>query len=104
MLELEDRAAPLSRHGQPLRIAHVAPLLEPVPPRLYGGTERVIAHLVDAQLAAGHDVTLFASGDSRTGARLVPGCTSALRLAGRQAEAAALHQVQIERVLTHAGE
>ena len=48
------------------RIAQIAPLAESVPPRLYGGTERVVAHLTDALVAAGHDVTLFASGDART--------------------------------------
>ncbi|HYR00643.1 MAG TPA: glycosyltransferase family 4 protein, partial [Casimicrobiaceae bacterium] len=45
-----------------LRIAQIAPLAESVPPRLYGGTERVVAHLTDALVAAGHEVTLFASG------------------------------------------
>src|SRR5512147_1982146 len=53
-----------------LRIAQIAPLAESVPPRLYGGTERVVAHLTDALVAAGHDVTLFASGEARTSARL----------------------------------
>src|SRR5687768_10346074 len=51
-----------------MRIAQVAPLYEAVPPRLYGGTERVVAHLTDALVALGHDVTLFASAEARTSA------------------------------------
>ncbi len=50
----------------PLKIAQIAPLAEAVPPRLYGGTERVVAHLTDSLVELGHDVTLFASGDART--------------------------------------
>ena len=63
-----------------MRIAEVAPLFESVPPALYGGTERVVAYLTDELVAQGHDVTLFASGDSRTSARLVPASPRALRL------------------------
>src|SRR5438309_3870616 len=55
-----------------LRIAQIAPLAERVPPLKYGGTERVIATLTDELVRRGHDVTLFASGDSRTRARLAP--------------------------------
>ena len=65
-----------------MRIAQIAPLAEAVPPRLYGGTERVVAWLTDALVAQGHDVTLYASGDSRTSARLVPCANEALRLQG----------------------
>jgi glycosyltransferase involved in cell wall biosynthesis len=65
-----------------LRIAQVAPLQESVPPRLYGGTERIVSYLTETLVSAGHAVTLFASGDSCTSARLVPCCASALRLAG----------------------
>jgi len=65
-----------------MRIAQVAPLVESVPPALYGGTERVIHWLCEELLQRGHEVTLFASGDSRTRARLVPGAPRALRLAG----------------------
>lgn len=61
-----------------MRIAQVAPLFESVPPKLYGGTERVIAHLTDELVAQGHEVTLFASGDSETRARLIPACPRAL--------------------------
>jgi len=61
-----------------LRIAQVAPLFESVPPQLYGGTERVVAWLTEELVALGHDVTLFASGDSRTSARLEPACPVSL--------------------------
>ncbi|HZI83913.1 MAG TPA: glycosyltransferase family 4 protein [Casimicrobiaceae bacterium] len=64
----------------PLRIAQIAPLIEAVPPRLYGGTERVVAHLADALVTLGQDVTLFASGDARTRARLVAVRDQAIRL------------------------
>ena len=63
-----------------MRIAQVAPLAESVPPKLYGGTERVVAWLVDELVNLGHEVTLFASGDSVTGAELIPVCPRALRL------------------------
>lgn len=63
-----------------MKIAQIAPLIESVPPRLYGGTERIVSYLTEELLAQGHDVTLFASGDSVTSARLVPCCAQALRL------------------------
>jgi glycosyltransferase involved in cell wall biosynthesis len=63
-----------------MRIAQVAPLAEAVPPKLYGGTERVVAYLTDALVELGHDVTLFASGDSATKATLSPVWPRALRL------------------------
>ena len=63
-----------------LRIAQVSPLYESVPPKLYGGTERVVSYLTEELVDLGHDVTLFASGDSQTKARLVPCCPKALRL------------------------
>lgn len=65
-----------------MRIAQVAPLAEAVPPKLYGGTERVVSWLTEELVERGHDVTLFASGDSQTAARLVPLCPQGLRLAG----------------------
>ncbi|SIO61776.1 Glycosyltransferase involved in cell wall bisynthesis [Singulisphaera sp. GP187] len=61
-----------------MRIAQVAPLYESVPPKLYGGTERVVSYLTEELVRQGHEVTLFASGDSRTNARLVAGCPRAL--------------------------
>lgn len=65
-----------------MRIAQVAPLAEAVPPKLYGGTERVVSWLTEELVERGHDVTLFASGDSQTSAKLVTCCPQALRLAG----------------------
>jgi glycosyltransferase involved in cell wall biosynthesis len=62
-----------------MRIAQVAPLHEAVPPKLYGGTERVVSYLTEELVALGHDVTLFASGDSTTRAKLVAGWPRALR-------------------------
>jgi glycosyltransferase involved in cell wall biosynthesis len=63
-----------------MRIAQVAPLHESVPPILYGGTERVVSYLTEELVGLGHEVTLFASGDSTTTARLIPACPNSLRL------------------------
>jgi glycosyltransferase involved in cell wall biosynthesis len=63
-----------------MRIAQVAPLWESVPPKLYGGTERIVSYVTEELVRMGHDVTLFASGDSVTGGRLEPICPQALRL------------------------
>jgi glycosyltransferase involved in cell wall biosynthesis len=65
-----------------MRVAQVAPLYESVPPKLYGGTERVVSYLTEEFVAEGHDVTLYASGDSVTTAELRPICEHALRLKG----------------------
>lgn len=63
-----------------MRIAQIAPLYEAVPPKLYGGTERIVAHLTDALVNLGHEVTLFASADSQTRATLAPMRDQAIRL------------------------
>jgi glycosyltransferase involved in cell wall biosynthesis len=63
-----------------MKIAQIAPLMESVPPRFYGGTERIASYLTEELVEQGHDVTLFASGDSITAAKLVPCCPQALRL------------------------
>src|SRR3954447_7680278 len=63
-----------------MKIAQIAPLFESVPPRLYGGTERVVSWLTDELVRLGHEVTLFASGDSETAARLIPVTHRSLRL------------------------
>ena len=63
-----------------MRIAQISPLFEAVPPKLYGGTERVVYSLTEELVAMGHDVTLFASGDSVTSATLAPMLEKALRL------------------------
>jgi glycosyltransferase involved in cell wall biosynthesis len=81
-----------------MRIAQVAPLTEAVPPRLYGGTERVVHWLTEELVALGHDVTLFASGDSRTSAKLDATWPKALRLDGSVRDPNALHMVMLERV------
>ena len=81
-----------------MRIAQVAPLYESVPPRLYGGTERVVAWLSDALVRRGHDVTLFASADSTTAARLVPCAPRGLRLDDRAPDPLLAHVAEIGMV------
>ena len=85
-----------------MRIAQVAPLIESVPPKHYGGTERIVSYLTEELVRAGHDVTLFASGDSVTQARLIPGCRASLRLDKLSVDHLAHHLVMIDRVLEHA--
>lgn len=63
-----------------MKIAQIAPLYEAVPPKFYGGTERVVAHLCDALVELGHEVTLFAAADARTHADLIPVRDQAIRL------------------------
>lgn len=82
-----------------MRIAQVAPLIESVPPQGYGGTERVVAYLTDALVALGHEVTLFASGDSRTDARLVAITERSLRLDPNVVDPIAHQVLEIERVV-----
>src|SRR6201987_5419331 len=81
-----------------MRIAQIAPLTEAVPPKLYGGTERVVHWLTEELVALGHDVTLFASGDSITSATLEPMWDQALRLSGSVRDPNALHMLMLERV------
>jgi glycosyltransferase involved in cell wall biosynthesis len=85
-----------------MRIAQVAPLTEAIPPKLYGGTERVVSWLTEELVALGHDVTLFASGDSRTKARLEPIWPRALRLDGKVRDPMALHMAMLEHVYQRA--
>jgi len=85
-----------------LRIAQVAPLYESVPPKLYGGTERVVSYLTEELVRQGHRVTLFASGDSRTSAELVTVCGHALRLETAPSAAVALHTLLIEAAFARA--
>jgi glycosyltransferase involved in cell wall biosynthesis len=82
-----------------MRIAQVAPLYESVPPKLYGGTERVVSYLTEELVRQGHEVTLFASGDSLTEARLVPVCKQSLRLAPSCVDTLPHHVLLVERVL-----
>src|SRR5712675_3216050 len=81
-----------------LRIAQLAPLYERVPPRLYGGTERMVSFITEELVRRGHEVTLFASGDSRTCARLVPCCDEALRLSGKPELAGSLQLAMLAEV------
>ena len=82
-----------------MKIAQVAPLYESVPPKLYGGTERVVSYLTEALVDEGHDVTLFASGDSQTAARLIPACSRSLRLHPDCVDQIAHHYVMLQEVL-----
>ena len=86
-----------------MRIAQIAPLAESVPPKLYGGTERVVSYLTEELVRLGHDVTLFASGDSETSARLVACAPRALRLHGVKDPLAQI-ALQLERVRQQAHE
>ena len=86
-----------------MKIAQIAPLYESVPPKLYGGTERVVSYLTEELVRQGHDVTLFASGDSQTRARLESVCDSALRLT-RCADPLAHHILMLDQVLDRAPE
>jgi len=81
-----------------MKIAQVAPLYESVPPRLYGGTERIVSYLTEELVRQGHDVTLYASGDSRTAARLAPAWPRALRLDPGHVDRLAPHLVMLEQV------
>jgi glycosyltransferase involved in cell wall biosynthesis len=85
-----------------MRIAQVAPLAESVPPRLYGGTERIVAWLVEELVELGHDVTLFASGDSATRATLVPVWPRALRFGRPRSDPVAAQAALLEAVAEHA--
>lgn len=87
-----------------MRIAQIAPLAESVPPQLYGGTERIVSYLTEALVADGHDVTLFASGDSQTSARLRPAVRSALRLNPAVTDALPHQMVLLDQVRAHAAE
>lgn len=87
-----------------MRIAQVAPLFEAVPPKLYGGTERVVSFLTEELVRLGHDVTLFASGDSVTTARLVPFWPRAMRLDATVRDCFAPHMYMFEMVARRAHE
>jgi glycosyltransferase involved in cell wall biosynthesis len=87
-----------------MRIAQVAPLYESVPPKYYGGTERVVSYLTEELVRQGHKVTLFASGDSETKGRLVAACQQSLRLDKRCQNQMAHHFVMLEHVFQRASE
>jgi glycosyltransferase involved in cell wall biosynthesis len=87
-----------------MKIAQVAPLWESVPPRLYGGTERIVSYLTEELVREGHDVTLFASGDSRTSAKLVPCGPTSLRLNPEVKDWVPYHIMMLEEVRQRADE
>jgi glycosyltransferase involved in cell wall biosynthesis len=87
-----------------MKIAQVAPLYESVPPKLYGGTERIVSYLTEELIKQGHDVTLFASGDSVTKARLIPAVKKSLRLQNEFVDSVAHHIVLIQEVIERANE
>src|SRR5436309_1983396 len=87
-----------------MRIAQVAPLYESVPPLAYGGTERVVSYLTEELVRQGHQVTLFASGDSVTKAKLVAPCPRSLRLDPGCVDQQALHFVMLEEVYRRASQ
>ena len=90
--------------GDRLRIAQVAPLVESVPPRHYGGTERIVAYLTEELVRLGHKVTLFASGDSVTSAELVPVCRRSFRQNKRAKDYLSREVLLMDHVMQRAGE
>lgn len=90
--------------GDKLRIAQVAPLVESVPPRHYGGTERIVAYLTEELVRLGHKVTLFASGDSTTSAELVPVCRRSFRQNKRAKDYLSREVLLMDHVMQRASE
>ena len=82
-----------------MRIAQVSPLCESIPPRRYGGTERVVHFITEELVRRGHEVTLFASGDSRTSAELFPCVPEALRLAGYDGDPTVPELIQLDQLM-----
>src|SRR5919106_846973 len=87
-----------------MRIAQVAPLIESVPPKHYGGTERIVSYLTEELVRAGHDVTLFASGDSVTNAQLIASCERSLRKNERCKDPVAREVLLVDHVIEHVSE
>lgn len=85
-----------------MKIAQVSPLIESVPPKKYGGTERIVSYLTEALVSAGHDVTLFASGDSITSADLCAVVPESLRLSSVRKDPIIQHMLQMEEVARQA--
>src|SRR4030081_952713 len=91
------RSTVLRLHGvHRMKIAQIAPLTESVPPKLYGGTERVVSYITEALVELGHDVTLFASGDSKTAAKLEAVWPRAVRLDPAIRDRVAPHMLLME--------
>jgi glycosyltransferase involved in cell wall biosynthesis len=89
---------PVSLEAKTMKIAQIAPLMESVPPRLYGGTERIVSYLADELVRLGHEVTLFASGDSVSSANLVPCVPEALRLDANVRDPIPYYMLMLDRV------
>src|ERR1700745_3996647 len=87
-----------------MKIPQIAPLFESVPPKTYGGTERVVSYLTEELVRQGQEITLFASGDSVTAARFVAGSERSLRLDENCVDHLAHQVVQLEQVFKHARE
>jgi glycosyltransferase involved in cell wall biosynthesis len=87
-----------------MRIAQIAPLDESVPPKLYGGTERIVSYLTEELVTQGHEVSLFASGDSKTSARLIPCCEVAQRLSHSERDTLPRRMMMLENVFGRRGE
>ena len=87
-----------------MKIAQIAPLMESIPPRLYGGSERVVSYLTEELVAQGHDVTLFASGQSITSAKLVPCCAQPLRLNPAVRDIIPYYMLMLDKVRSMASE
>lgn len=87
-----------------MKIAQIAPLMESVPPRLYGGSERVVSYLTEELVAQGHDVTLFASGQSITAAKLVTCCAQPLRLNTAVRDTIPYYMLMLDKVRRMASE
>src|SRR5215213_2570070 len=100
----DDPGAAMSAAPRQLRIAQVAPPLERVPPAAYGGTERIAHELTTELVRRGHDVTVFASGDSDVPCRLVPTVDAALRPAGVEGDAGGWFASTVKQVLEQASE
>src|SRR6185312_14857800 len=98
-IQVHRGVAPVNNRKHKMKIAQIAPLVESVPPRLYGGTERIVSYLTEELVELGHDLTLFASGDSRTRARLRAGAPRALRFDRSVRDPVAYHVAMLEHVI-----
>lgn len=94
----------LKGRARPLKIAQIAPLYESLPPKLYGGTERVVHYLTEELVEQGHEVTLFASGDSQTKAKLIAPVDEGLRLKTNCVDPLAYHIIEMQEVITRSSE
>ena len=101
-LRLTENSIREGKKGR-MRIAQVAPLVESVPPKHYGGTERIISYLTEELVRSGHKVTLFASGDSVTSAELVPVCRQSFRRNKRAKDYLSREVLLMDHVMAHAG-